>query len=172
MDAHIQYDPRTKQQLKDLLYSYLYLPVEKASKAKLSKLILRNSSLMGNSKKAFTYKGAVYSLDDNQSYRNTNRLHKLLYPDMDEHLKEVTILNTTELPFVVGFITSVLNSSNSIQDYLNLLPASIHSPIEQLAATCPCRLCNLSPELVHSMQVKNKEPIELIKRRMVLNLLI
>lgn len=172
MDDTIQYDPRTKQQIKELLYKQLYSPVEKASKDKLSGLILRNSSIMGNSRTSFTYKGVVHSIEDSPSYRNSNRLHQSLYLDMNEYLKEVTQLNTMELPFVIGFINNVLNASNSLQDYLNVLPSSVHEPIRQLVTQCPCRSCQLSLEEVQKLIDTNKRPIALMKQRMVLNLLI
>lgn len=172
MDDTIQYDPRTKQQIKDQLYQHLYSPIEKYSKAKINSLILRNSSLMGNSKTAFMYKGAIYSITDHSSYRNANRLHKSLYSDMDEYLKEVTELNTNELPYVIGLITSVLNTSNSLQDYLNLLPSSVHTPIASFIEKCPCKHCQLPPEEVQKFVTSNHKAITLMKKRMLLNLLI
>lgn len=172
MDDTIQYDPRTKQQIKDLLYSHLYSPVEKASKAKLNGLILRNSSLMSNSRIGFTHKGAIYSMDDSNSIRNTNRLHPSLHKEMNDYLEEVTTLNTKELPYVIGFITNVLNSSNSLQDYLSVLPNSVHGPINKFVAACPCRKCQLSEEEAKQLIDNNQTPIALMKQRMLLNLLI
>lgn len=172
MGTTIQHDPRTKQQIKDVLYAFLYTPVEKSSKAKLSQLIMRNSSIIGNTNTAFTYRGKVYSIEDNPPYRKVNRLHTVLHSDMDEHIKEVAHLNNVELPYVVGFITSVLNASNSFEDYLKVFPSVLHFPIEQLAASCPCRMCVLTKEAAQQMQDKNKESISLIQKRMVMNLLI
>jgi hypothetical protein len=91
---------------------------------------------------------------------------------MDEHITEMVQLNTVELPYVVGFITSVLNASNAFEDYLKVFPSVLHAPIEQLAASCPCRACVLTTDTAQQIKDNNKEPISLIHKRMVMNLLI
>jgi len=101
-----------------------------------------------------------------------NRLHPQLHPVMNEYLKETKQLNEKELPYVLGFITQVLNSSNELHDYLRLLPQSVHHPVQSLIDTCPCRAKKLSDETVDLLQQKNQIPIRLIKQRMVNNLLI
>jgi hypothetical protein len=65
----------------------------------------------------------------------------------------------------------VLNSSNDLPDYLRLLPSIIHQPIQDVINTCGCRTTHLTPEVVQAIQAKNEQSIELIKKRLVLNLI-
>lgn len=172
MEDHLQHDPKTKQQIKEILFNFLYGPVEAHFKKELSAIILKNSALLNTTEHSFSYKGVTYSIDAPAVIRKMPRLNPTLYPVMDKYLKETKQLNNTELPYVLGFINQVLNSSNNLQDYLKLLPESVHGPIQQLIATCPCRLIELSPERIEHFKEKNKTPIDLIKQRMLTNLLL
>jgi hypothetical protein len=104
--------------------------------------------------------------------RARNKLLPQLRPPMDEYLKDVQQLNTIELPFVLGFINQVLNASNSLQDYLRLLPESVHRPVLQMVASCPCHTTQLPDERVLQLVEKNVDSIALMKQRLVTNLLI
>jgi len=172
MNDHLLHDPRTKQQIKDALYSFLYNPVLKDFERKLEKLITKNSILCGNADMAFIYKSEIYSTPSAVIHRRVNRLHKSLHVYMDDYLKEIINLNNYELPYVLGFIGQVLNSSNDLSDYLMVLPPSVHQPIEKLIASCPCKTHKLTQEDILSMLTKNQLPINLMKARMVKNLLI
>ena len=167
----LQHDPRTKQQIKDLLYSYLYAPVQKQFKNRIDNLIERNTLLGGFSHKSFLYKGTVYNCDLQALPRRNNKLIPQLKPDMDTYLNDIKHLNDTELPFVLGFINQVLNASDRISDYLRVLPESIHYPLEKFQLSCPCKKRNLTDEQVAQLKQKNSDSINLLKQRMVLNLL-
>jgi hypothetical protein len=91
---------------------------------------------------------------------------------MVEYLRELEELNTIELPYVIGFINQVLNSSNCLPDYLKVFPEAIHRPIQHLMDTCPCKACTLEQSSVDSLKDNNKDTIDLIKQRLVTNLLI
>jgi len=168
----LQYDPRTKQQIKDALYVFLYTPLLLKFKTRLDIIIVRNALLGGYSHKSFSYKGVLYSCDSEAPPRKANRLIPQLKEQMDEYLAEINYLNQQEIPFVLGYINRVLNASNELGDYLRLLPPIVHRPVESLIATCPCQAKKLTDEQVAQFQEQSKESIELIKRRMVTNLLI
>lgn len=172
MTPQIQHDPRTKQQIKDALYEHLYAPVQKEFKARLDALIVRNCILMKYSHKSFAYKGEVYSCDSLPYPRKANRLSPELYPEMDSYLKELKALNDTEIPYVLGYINQCLNASNDLCDYLELFPSALHRPIREFIAACPCRTHHLTQDEVKALQEKNDASIELIKNRMVTNLLL
>jgi hypothetical protein len=168
----LQHDPRTKQLIKDSLYDFLYTPVQRQFKTRLDTIIIRNTLLGGYGHKSFNYKGVHYSCDNGAPPRKWNRLLPQLRDQMDGYLQDLNQLNDTELPFVLGFINQVLNSSNDLGDYLSLFPESVHQPIQKLIETCPCQAKQLSDEQVALLQEQNKKHIELIKKRMVTNLLI
>lgn len=172
MEERLQHDPRTKQQIKDILFEHLYGPVERHFKKQLNEIIIKNSALLNTAEQHFSYKGVVYALNAAPAVRKMIRLAPALHNDMDLYLKETRQLNNTELPYVLGFINQVLNSSNNLQDYLKILPESVHGPIQQLIASCPCRVLSIDPEHVKQLKEKNKTSIDMIKQRMLSNLLL
>ncbi len=167
----LQHDPRTKQAIKEMLYAYLYEPVEHHYKQRLDTIIKRNASINGYSHNSFVYKDEFYTCDTNKPPRKANRLDKTLCKAMDEYLKELKQLNEQELPYVLGFINQVLNSSNGLSDYLRVLPESVHYPLNKLIATCPCKDCKLTEETVNELLAKNTVSITLMKKRMAINLI-
>lgn len=172
MDERLQHDPHTKHRIKQFLYSFLYDAADAKRKKQLDDLITRNAFLLGNSIYSFRYKGNVYSMDGHANHRRVNNLALALHPVMQEYLRELEELNSVELPFVIGFINQVLNSSNCLPDYLKIFPEAIHRPIEHLIATCPCKSCTLEQSAVDELKTKNQSTIDLIKQRLVTNLLI
>ena len=172
MTEQLQHDPRTKQQIKDALYAFLYTPIEKQFEKRLSELIVKNTLLCGYSHKSFMYKNTLYNIDTNALPRKMNRLHINLQGPMNDYLKDLKTLNETEVPYVLGYINQVLNASNDLCDYLRLLPEAIHGPIHHLIATRPCKSKKLPEEVVSVLQDKNTASINMMKKRMVTNLLI
>jgi hypothetical protein len=168
----LEHDPRTKQQIKDALYAFLYEPVQRQFKNRMATLIIRNTLMGGYSHKHFTYKGVTYNSDVTPASIRKNRLQAALRGEMDAYLADLTELNEKELPYVLGFINQVLNASSALNDYKRVLPESVHHPLNQLMATCPCRTTSLGDDRVASLMARNQEPINMIKRRLVMNLLI
>lgn len=168
----LEHDPKTKQQIKDQLFGYIYDPVVKQFRTRIDTLIARNAVLGGFSHRHFSYKGVLYNAETTPPPLPHNRLMAGLRADMDEYLADQAKLNQQELPYVLGFINQVLNSSCDLQDYLRILPDSIHRPLNELAATCPCRTKSLPDEKVEQLKKRNAEAISLIKQRLVTNLLI
>lgn len=168
----LQHDPRTKQQIKDVLYDFLYTPIQKQFKERVDSIIVKNAVLGACTHASFMYKNVLYSCDQNALPRKMNRLLIQLQPAMNDYLKDVKLLNEKELPYVLGYINQVLNSSNDLHDYLRLLPAAVHHPVQLMIDSCPCKAKKLSDETVTMLQVKNQASINMMKARMVTNLLI
>lgn len=172
-DTQLRHDPRTKQQIKDRLYRYLYAPVERKLHLRIKEIIIANSRALASSQTGFMYRNEWYTLEpDKPAPRRKDRLVKALKPQMDEYLKEISQLNNTEIPYVLGFINTVLNSSDDMNDYLQVFPTPLHPPLKEMIATCPCRTTKLHPETVAEMQERNQVSIEMIKSRLVTNLLL
>lgn len=172
MAEHIQQDPKTKQQIKEILYGFLYAPVQKQFKQRLDAIIVKNTLQGGYSHKSFTYRGVLYSCDVTAAPRKMNRLLPALMLDMADYLKDLKHLNEKEIPYVIGYINQVLNSSNHLADYLRLLPEAVHEPLKAFIATCLCHNPPLHGDTVRLLMDKNKDPITLMKNRMVTNLII
>lgn len=168
----LQYDPETKSMIKDRLYEYLYGQLMNHYRGRLATIIDRNCILLGNAYKSFVYKGTTYKANEKDPVpRRANRLCEQLHADMDNYIEELNYLNNYERPYVLGYLNNMLNSSTSLQDYFKILPESMHKPIEDLIPTCGCRAQHLSEKAIHDMRIRNTKSIELMKQRMVLNLL-
>lgn len=168
----LQHDPKTKKQIKDALDSFLYDTVRRQFKSRLDQLIVRNTLLTGNTHKSFMYKNTLYNCDIDPLPRKLNRLDLVLQPYMNSYLKDVKQLNEKEIPYVIGYVNQVLNSSNNFNDYLLLLPEAVHMPLIKLVITCPCRSKLLHPDEITLIQEKNQASISLMKQRMFTNLII
>lgn len=171
MTDTLQHDPRTKKQIQDALYNYLYGPVFKQFRARLGHIIIKNTLLQGASHKSFVYKGILYECDQTPAPRKSNRLIPQMVALMEAYLFDVREINQKEIPYVLGFINQVLNSTNELHDYLRMLPDAIHAPIDKLIATCPCRTKSLTDLVVQDIVQTNKESLNLLKYRLVRNLI-
>lgn len=167
----LQQDPRTKEQIKDALYDFIYSPVEKNFTKRLNNLILRNAVSLCYSHKSFHFKGTLYSMDKGRPPLLRNKLSPQFVPQMEEYLEELDYFKNTELLYVTGFITQVLNASNGFADYLCIFPESVHAPIKNLILSCDCRSRQLSDEQIKRLQDSNKESINILKQRMLMNLI-
>lgn len=168
----LEHDPRTKQQIKDALFGFLYNPVKRQFLTRLDTLVERNTLMGGYSHRHFVYKGVLYNTEQTVPPLKKNRLLAALRAPMDEYLLDLDNLNNNELPYVLGFINQVLNASCDLGDYLRVLPESVHLPLQQLIATCPCRNAAMTEAKVEQLKSNNQEPIQLMKQRLVTNLLI
>lgn len=172
MTESLQHDPRTKKQIKDTLDGFLYDPVRRQFKQRLDQIIVRNAVTGGYAHKSFMYKNVLYNCDSDPLPRKMNRLVPALQLDMNDYLKDIKHLNEKEVPYVIGYINQVLNASNNLNDYLRLLPEAVHMPLTDLIATCPCQARQLHSDAVAMLQEKNQSSINLMKNRMVTNLII
>lgn len=169
--SQLQHDPRTKSMIKDALYEYLYTPVQKTFQVRLATIIDRNCFINGYGHPSFTYKGEYYTSTSSPKPRRSNMLHASLYPAMDAYLADKHRLNTEEIPYVLGYINTVLNATNNLPDYLHLLPDSVHAPVYKLLTTCPCNTRDLSDDAIELLRQKNENAIHLMKQRLVMNLI-
>ena len=168
----LEHDAQTKQKIKDMLYQFLYEPVQQQFKTRLDTLIVRNAVMAGYGHKHFSYRGEVYNADSTVPPTKKNRLLAALRPEMDSYLADLEQLNIAELPYVLGFLNQVLNSSCDFGDYFRLLPEQLHEPLRNFQASCPCRTSKLTPERIAQIQLTSENPVRLIKERLVRNLLI
>ena len=79
----LQHDPRTKQQVKEALYQFLYGPVQKRYQEQLHQIIVQNTLLIKGSHASFIYKNEFYSNEGTSPPRRMNRLHSTLVPTME-----------------------------------------------------------------------------------------
>ncbi len=168
----LQYDPKTKHQIKEALYAFLYSPIKKRLFNTLSALIIKNTLLTKSGHRSFVFKGVLYTQETTPAPRPWTQLHPSLAQEMKDYLAEVAEIDSQEMPYVMGYLNQVLNSSDHLCDYLHLLPHSLHYPIRDLIDRCPCRTSKLTEPEVETIQKANQTAIAMINQRMALNLLI
>lgn len=166
----LQNDPRTKQMIKDMLYSHIYGPVEYRLHEKLKLIMAKNRLLNHHDMDYFSYKAKVYSLDGTL-IRSAPKLDPSLHGEMQEYLKELNELNRVEIPYVLNFINQALNASNDLRDYLKILPECLHKPIQELIDAHECYTERLTAEEVEAFKERNTQSILMVKKRLMLNLL-
>ena len=172
MSDHLQYDPKTKMQVKELLYQALYAPVDRHFKKRINALITKNSSLVVSPHRSFVYRGELYSLETSKPPAKFNRLVPELRPEMETYLKDIKTLNDHELPYVLNYFNQVLNSSDSLEDYLCTIPTYLHTPLKKLIATCPCRARTSTEAQIAELNTKNAQSLSLMGQRMARNLIL
>ena len=164
----VQSDPRTKQMIKDMLYSHIYDPVEYRLHEKLKLIMGKNRLLNHHDMDYFSYKAKVYSLDGTL-IRSAPKLDPSLYGEMQEYLKELNELNRVEIPYVLNFINQALNASNDLRDYLKILPECLHKPIQELIDAHECSTERLTAEEVEAFKERNAHSILMVRKRLLLN---
>lgn len=172
MATVLEHDPHIKTQIKEAISAFIYDPMHRQLKSRIETLVRRNSVLGGHFHQHFVYKGVTYNFEGTPPPTKKNRLARQLQHEMDSLLQEYEQLKSYEMPFVMGFITQVLNASTSLLDYMRVLPEAVHFPLKQLLIPYPCRVTYLDENRVEHLRTKNQASIDLIKQRLVTNLLI
>jgi hypothetical protein len=90
---------------------------------------------------------------------------------MEEYLEELRQLEEEEKPYVLGFITKVLNACDDLSDCLKIFPESMHRPIKIVLSNWFHAGNNLSDEAIKGFLEAEQEAIMRLKRRMATNLL-
>lgn len=169
----MNYDARTKKAIKDALYEAIYQPVNDRYQKQLDEIIHKNSAKCNNLQEFVKHKGEVYSSSSAPHIppKPVNRVHPDLLCAMEEWQRQVDDLNTHELPYVLGYLNQVLNTSRAFNDYYKLLPHALHRILDKLKEDCPCSTDALSPEEIQELTNKNTVALDRIKQRFLLNYL-
>lgn len=163
-----------KQVIGIALNETVYAPTERRFKKQLLDIITTNCVKAGYfNHHSFSYKGEYHSFELTTPRFKTQRLVPELHPSMDAYLADKHHLEYTEKPFILGFFNRVLNASNSVLDYYELLPGCIHRPLTQLNLPAECiSPRELSDEQVEAFKLAHADWIMMLKKRMVLDLVL
>jgi len=172
MSEHTREASMLKSRVTDAIYQYLYTPAMTQLSKQLDILIIKNTISCGYSHKSFMYNNEFYSCDTNSPPRKINRLAPKLYPEMLKYLQDVSQLSKEELPIVMGYVNQILNSSNDPDDYTYLLPDALHNLIYKLIPKYLGKTEGLLSTTTIALRNKNQVALDMIKQRMVLNLII
>ena len=164
------YEPNLKYRIKGRIWEVLFTPVEKDLKKQLEVIASKNCHLQGLSHKSFLYKGMRFNADTTPPPLRSNYLAPSLKPDMEDYLNKVKDCLHREEVLIMGYITMVLNLCTHPRNYLRFLPSGLHPHVEDLLRTHP--ESDLDEEIVQEVLKNNQKPIQMIKERMALNLLL
>lgn len=164
------YEPKLKYQIKRRIWEVLFTPVEKNLENQLEAIASKNCQLQGLSHKSFLYKGVKFNADTTPPLLRSNYLAPSLKPEMEDYLNKVKDCRDREEVLIMGYITMVLNLCTHPRNYLRFLPSGLHPHVEDLLRTSP--ESDLDEEIVQEVLKNNQKPIQMIKERMALNLLL
>ena len=171
MEHTSQYGSNIKHLVREGIYEHLYAPYNRYRCNTLEDIINSNCNKMRYQHKSFTYRGEEFSIDTIPAPKPANRLHQSFYSKMDEYLLERKDINSHELPYVLSFISQVLNKTLYFDDLLNCFPEFIHPALYLFKDLCLLSGSKLSDQEVQFMKQKNNKAIEMMKNRAVRNLL-
>lgn len=172
-DSQTIYNPRIKEQIRSTLYDYLYAPVDRKLRTRIKEIVIANSQALASSQTGFSYRNEWYTLEpDKPLPRRKDRLVPQLREQMEAYLAEKAELTDHEMPYVMGFIVATLNASDDMRDYLLVFPSPLHPPLKKLGDTGLTSETRLSPDAIAQLQDRNAVSIELVKSRLVTNLLL
>lgn len=161
-----------RSDLLEILQEHLYRNTKTYHFKLLSDLITKNSVLCFNARKSLSFGGNCYVIGGNQPHLriSPNLLHHSLRGEMREYLTKVE-KSEQEIALVKGFFQKIMFLTNKEQDYCNLLPTVMHPAVRQLSPYLDKEEGHLSPEEVTAFLVENESYINLIKQRLILNLI-
>lgn len=169
---------RVKSRIRQKIVDSLYWRVSEKQKKRLIQLTEANNRLLASGQQGFMYKGTWYSAHMKRVNRLTmprskNRLHPRLHPEMEEYLNGLAQIEDEETPYVLGYITKVLNASETTTDLYLLLPEALHKPIQESEGLYADRSHAFNEKTATAFMEDpiNKKGLDLLKTRLMLNLL-
>ena len=169
--TNLTHDPRSKQHIRANLFEYLYDPLDEYFQNILNDIIQRNTHKGRYDHPHFLYKGEIYSLTSRTPLKKNPLLPEFV-PEMEVYLTDHEKIHKEEIPLTLGYITTVLNSSNHFNDYFHLLPDVLHGVLKEMVASYPCSTRDLNPTRIDEILTKNQKIYSLIKTRRLLNALL
>lgn len=161
-----------KQDVKNAILTFLYEPVSKGFHQEIVEVVRANIVKTKSSQIGFMYRGEWFTTDYRKLYpRRKQRLHKDLVSQMDGILERRKAVYDVEVPYVNGYITKVLNTSDSVEDFIALFPQALSKPIKESTVAITRKPAKHSDEFVQAFLQENAKSLEYLKTRLVLNLL-
>lgn len=153
------------------IFNHLYGPALAYENTVLAELILKNALLIQSTHRSFSYKGIDYSIDETPVPLRRNRLHPDFREKMDKWIEDRKAVLDYEQVYVKSYITSALNITDNLTDYFKLFPSSLHMILQSESSFPTTGEKALSPETVEEFKTKFKTGLDLLKRRLIQNLI-
>lgn len=170
------FDPEvtlSKIQFQIGVMEFIYAKSNHQIQAKVNQMVDLHCIRYPGESQAFQYKGEVYWRKPQATVIRGKRvklLHQEQYPDMDSCLRERALIEA-EQPIVRTFISCAASKAWTKDQLYLLLPECLHSVIQQTEYPNLKPHGELSAEEGMAFQEANSKVIQLIKQRLILNLI-
>ena len=164
--------PHVRMELRDALIKDLYGNNENYFQKELNRIISDNSELHGNHQMYFQFRNGVYVDDTFKGTfeRPTNTLHKELRPRFKNWLHDQEE-DSKEKALVLGYIQRVLATTTYAEDFLRVLPTSLHQIVYKYDRHFTEGDGILQGAALEEFQNENQSLLKLLKGRMAYSLL-
>lgn len=169
--ATIKHHPLAKANVKMDLLKAVYGPGEKEFTKAIQGIIEQNSRRQGIYASSFCYRGVSYP-SGKQYPRSPYSLHPDFWATVDDLIKQRDDLEIYEKPLVSAFVTNVLNSSDYWEDFLKVLPESLHQFIHERRFLFNSQVPTLDDAQVQLILARHAKGAQLLRTRLVWNLLL
>lgn len=166
----ISQDPRLKITVKNTVLAAIYTPYHTRRRKLFEGIMLRNMTLVQTPYECFRFRGKVYGKEYAGNFVRP-KLHPDLTIEMDELTREHDKVMKTEQPLVGGFITAMLNASDSLHDWVRILPPALHSALTLVNPTGTSPPMKLSDQEVVTFLAKHNDSLQKLKQRLATNLI-
>jgi hypothetical protein len=159
-------------ELRDALINDLYGNNENYFQKELNRIISENSQLHGNNQQYFQFRNEVYvnNMFKGAFERPTNMLHKEMRQSFKTLLADQEA-NNKERALVLGYIQRILATTTYAEDFLRVLPTSLHQIVFKYDRHFTEGDGILQGEALKEFQSTNQPLLKLLKGRMAYSLL-
>ena len=164
--------PHVRMELRDALINDLYGNNKSYFQKELNRIISDNSQLHGNCQLYFQFRNEVYvdNTFKGTFERPTNILHKELRQRFKAWLADQEE-NSKEKALVLGYIQRILATTTYAEDFLRVLPTSLHQIVFKYDRHFTEGDGILQGEALEEFQSNNQPLLKLLKGRMAYSLL-
>lgn len=160
-------DPFLKFNIEQSLFNFIYQPAKTRLDRKLLPIMEANRIRSPEGSMAFLYKGTQYAPEGFRPSRRIGLLHRTLYTAMDEFVQEAKSMEQEKM-FVANFLKVLLVTARNWAELNQLTPDCLKSALPKDNSHQPG---SLSEEAIASFQHANRNAIQTVKERLVLNML-
>ena len=164
--------PHVRMELRDALLNDLYRNNKNYFQTELNNIICENSELHGNCQLYFQFRNEVYVNDSFSGTfeRPTNTLHKELRQRFKNWVSEQEE-DSKEKALVLGYIQRMLAKTSYSEDFLRVLPTSLHQIVYKYDRHFNEGDGILQGAALEEFQNENQSLLKLLKGRMAYSLL-
>lgn len=167
-------DPALKLKIREAVLELAFAPARNYATKILDAIIEDHMKLEGNLLPYFVYLGERYVIstqliNPRDFPRVMPRLHHSLRDRMDQWIRDFSSLDI-EMENCRSAMATILNQSNHVYDYRELLPEGVHGALNAFMSET-WRFTRLTPEKLAQAKIDTQASADLIRCRLASNLL-